>query len=613
MAPTLFPSINETGAFQIPAVLARLDERYQHATRPEAYGAKGDGTTADKAAIQAAVDATPAGGILAFRPGVYVGDGSSPLNNPAAYVKVTKPITILGGPGVSFKNLYFWVQGTHGAPVSLTGTAAAGGKSLNATGHGLVAGDYVQTLSEYNVYTPDAGVFQMGGANPTTGLVTEARATEIHRVESVAGDVVNLMDNLRYKYGTTVSGLTAPITGVSTSQLRKLTMVDGVTFEGITFDYRTNPMGRGILARVAANLTFRDCTFLGRSGSGRHFGCTDVHNLTFDRVKTWRGVGADAAGSAWNSFIIGGGTTGVTIRDSEFHMEYQNIDFSPNRLISDSDPGSDTGTITANSTCQDIRVFDCDFYDSANAVTTHPACFDFTFSNNRVHSGGIGVLCRSLRSMITNNKFHTANSGVTLSSFVEDTEVSGNLFVFSPGGTRSATWNGVSYAPTSSEIATTNKVQNLAIRNNTFRSTSATTSQWGIRLSHEPPAGYTVPEAVKSGLSKILIAENYFDRASVNVGSWINGVTLIGNVFLSASAQSHYIRCDIDSARHSIANNLFTPGGTMRGIKTSTATGVAFGYASANLIGPQLWAFGAAAMDLENASSMIRTDGVPAA
>lgn len=609
MAPTLFPSIDDTGKFQVPAVLARLDERYQHAVRPEAYGAKGDGVTPDKAAIQAAVDATPAGGVLVFKPGVYMGDGATPLNNPSAYVKVTKPITIVGGPGVVFRHIIFWVQGEYGTAKPLTVAAAAGAKSVTAPGHGLVAGDYVQFMSEYNVYTADAGPHQMGGLNPTTGTTPECRASEIHRVESVSGDVVSLMDSLRYKYGTSTTGLAAPMAGVTTSQLRRLAMVDGVTFEGITFDLRGYNMGRGSLARAVANLTYRRCTFLHGTQAGRHLGCTDVYGLTLDQVRTWRGV-SGVTGSSYNSFIVGGGTTGVTVRGSEFHMEYQNIDFSPNRLVSVSDPGSDTDMVTTSSTCQDLRVVDCDFYENANAVTTHPACFDFTFTGNRVHSGSIGVLCRSLRSAITDNVFHTANSGVTLSSYVEDTEVSNNVFVCTPGAAWGTTWNGVQYSPTSSEIQTTNKVQNLAIRGNTFRSVAPTVSQWGIKLSHEPPAGYTVSDPIRVGLSKILIAGNYFDKTSINVAAFVNGVHMYRNEFLSASAQSHYIRCDADSVRHAIAHNLFTPGGSMRGIKTGAAAAIAYGYGTSNLIGPQLWAFGAAAMDLENATTMIATSGV---
>jgi len=48
-----FPAIDPaTGAFQTPEVLARLDERYRHGVSARRFGAKGDGTTDDTAALQ---------------------------------------------------------------------------------------------------------------------------------------------------------------------------------------------------------------------------------------------------------------------------------------------------------------------------------------------------------------------------------------------------------------------------------------------------------------------------------------------------------------------------------------------------------------------------------
>jgi len=76
------------------------------------YGATGDGTTDDTAAIQAAVNATSIGGNLYFPPGTY---------KLTSAVTINKPITVLGnGPGSAFNSLGSYVIQTNTAANAFT-------------------------------------------------------------------------------------------------------------------------------------------------------------------------------------------------------------------------------------------------------------------------------------------------------------------------------------------------------------------------------------------------------------------------------------------------------------------------------------------------------------
>lgn len=574
------------------------------------YNVMDYGESRDRATVEAAIAAAPAGATLLFPPGVYVGDGQDPHSNPGAFIEITKPLRLVGH-GAVFRNLLVYWHGTYDAPAPLAAGMVAGGKDIPVTGHGWAPGEYVQLLSEYDVYTGDAGDLQMGSTNPTTGLRPTCRAAEIHRLMSATTDIARSYDTTRYRYGTDTTGFTAPLPGVTTSEARRINMVDGIRVEGITFDNETSTTARGWVMRACANVSFVDCTWLSGSNLGGFFQCTDMYNLEFIRANTYRKL-TTASGASHNTFLIGGGTTGVSFRDLKMHREAQGVDFMPNNLDHPATPGgTDTDIRCVYTTVQDIRVTGGEFRDCSDSVTTHPATWGFLFHGNRAIGGSTGVRSRSRRAHIVGNTLHTARRGVELSSFVDDTVIRGNDLRHTPSPGDPGFWVGVSYLPTSSETVTTNRVRRLEIVGNTMACvTGSGMASAGFSVNHGAARGFTVPVNAKIGLSDITVSSNRFHGCSARVAAWVSGVHITGNEFSGGSDNTHYVLSNPDSTRIYVSGNVFHDD-LARGISLGNKFMGEFPADAHNVVGPHVWMKGAPSITPgNNTASATVTQGV---
>ena len=185
------------------------------------YGAAGDGSTNDTAAIQNAISALSSGATLLFPCGTYLttsqltialsnvtidGSGCATIHNTSSGT-----IMVIGGAGNGNPN--------YGSAVALSATANELATSFSTVSSlGVAAGDYVR--------------LQQGGKDSSngsgdTGCDPSGCRGEVLKVASVSGSTITVTTALHDTYSPSVNGATAQrLTGAIT----------GITVKNITFD-----------------------------------------------------------------------------------------------------------------------------------------------------------------------------------------------------------------------------------------------------------------------------------------------------------------------------------------------------------------------------------------
>jgi hypothetical protein len=419
--------------------------------------------------------------------------------------------------------------------------------TISGGGSGFTAGESVNVTSSGGAGT--TGVVTVSGGT-VTGITLTAYGTGYVSGESVT---ITASDGT----GTGASGAIYLVPG---AQVMKLTMVENVSFKGLTFKNNTISSFREILARYAYNLLFEDCHFIAGTSAGTHFKCSSCLNVIFSRCTSYRDP-QSVTGSSWNSFLIGGASQNITFTKCHFVGESQTVDFTP-ALLGGGDPGGINDIVyTDQLSVQNILVDGSIFDDCSNSVTTHPGCYNFTFVNNKSTGGTTGVLARSLRNNISNNIISAFSNGVVLSAFYHDSLVSNNNISDISGAT---IWIGVSVIPMSSETMNNNNIKSVAINGNNFSAMYATSAREGVQFRHDgngvPIAGFTrFTDTIKTNLSDYLVTNNKFNGCRVDVNAYINGVEVSSNTFGNAdnSIFNTYIVYAANSASGYVVNNRF--------------------------------------------------------
>lgn len=162
---------------------AALEAAYRRSVSVAEYGATGDGTTDDTAAVQAALTANP-GGSVYFPPGTYRLTAELDIPGGTAVSGADSASTLLDWstkPTFTSKALLTWEPGTIGSSASLTADAKFADASLAVPeGHGFQVGDYLRLTSDETLWGQAVkGEYQR---------VLEADATALHLSAPVFDD-----------------------------------------------------------------------------------------------------------------------------------------------------------------------------------------------------------------------------------------------------------------------------------------------------------------------------------------------------------------------------------------------------------------------------------------
>jgi hypothetical protein len=203
------------------------------------YGAKGDGTTDDTAAIQEAIDvAEDAGGGLVYFPlGTYLA------------------LSIVGKPGVSYCGHGATLRKNGGAVsthiLDLTGAVTTATESLTVNAS---VGDTALTVASSADFAAGDYVLVRDG---TYAYSTTGRNQELNRVVSVAAGAITVANRLIGDYATS-----------SSAEIVKLSPITGVVVEGLTFSIPSGTDGGCVYGVLNYGTIVRDCVAEGMDDDG---------------------------------------------------------------------------------------------------------------------------------------------------------------------------------------------------------------------------------------------------------------------------------------------------------------------------------------------------------
>lgn len=527
------------------------------------FGAAADGVTDDTEAIEAALDHAPPGATVFFPRGSYYAPVRPRLADGSGWISITKPVHLKGEAGTTFDGFAFWVQGGADPLRPLTTTAMVGDNIVNTTAHGLAQDDYVQMFTSYNAYTTDAGRFQMGSKNPTTGLTWDCRAGQITRVVRSTADQFETASRMLYDYRNSTSGQTQTIPGVPGSEYRRLTPLRGVVVEGITFLHNRAGSAKGWTIRLTQGMKFVDCRWeVGLPADGTTLVVTDSYGFKMSGCEVEHSFTQDTnSGSGANLILIGAGCSNVRIEDSLFTRGSQIIDIITNDIPQN--PG--TQNLITKSTLRsvsDVLISNNKFFDNVNAFTSHPATDGLVFEGNVIVGAGVGCHTRGRNTKIIGNSIESFIQGIGISAFAHNTQIVGNVLEqtdaqnAAPNG-----WTGVQISPFGVEIITHNKLENVNILGNTITARYGIGyPSYGVRISSNNANHPDVTDAQRIAQSDIAIIGNTMKECGIRLNEFIAGVRISKNEIriVGGTLTAGCIRLGHNTAACQVVDNILT-------------------------------------------------------
>lgn len=347
------------------------DTRYRWTANVKNYGALGDGATDDTAAVQAAITAGPT---VLFPPGTYM---VTNLTIPSNRTIIVSAGAIVRGTATGY---ILSATGTEGTPVNITANTVVGARTVTATSHGLVAGDWFRLGS--------TGVFDASRTSSTIG--------ELLQVESVAGSTITTF--------TPIVG--GPYTTAATGAVSKVTAAEGITLTGggIIQGNKAADSQMGFVVTLGRNIRVRDVTFRNIDQRHTYFrDCVDVgvEGCTFDwAIHASQAYGisfADATQDSW-------------AKDNTFRYVRHSLSTNnntggkgiPRRILFADNTILWTSTATGGS------------MGGGDAIDTHAAAEDIWIERNTVIGSagqGINFECRSGR-IVDNTIINPVGNGI---------------------------------------------------------------------------------------------------------------------------------------------------------------------------------------------------------
>ena len=273
------------------------------------YGATGNGSTDDTAAINSAIAALAPGDTLEFPEGSYLVSSLHPItvsgvtidgsNNSAKIISKTTqagPFFTIGHGGLGQTGNVTcsgWPGSGSGSSLSATASEQSSTFTTDSPLSGVSPGSYVLLLQ--------GGQDSSGGSGNSTCDTSGCRG-ELVNISSIAGTTYTVATTLHDSFSPSNSAIACPIPG----------MISGLTLQNITFD------GGSSTAQTAGNywgVEFNDCANCTISGVTfqNALGAALLHSLnygdTFSNI-TVTGAGSEGCGAA----VQGYGNSNLTIK-----------------------------------------------------------------------------------------------------------------------------------------------------------------------------------------------------------------------------------------------------------------------------------------------------------
>lgn len=533
------------------------------------FGAKGNGVTDDLAAVEAAIAFAPEGSTLFFPTGHYYTPSKPRLDDGTGWTHINKRLDMLGQGEVILEHFAFNVVGSVEPVKPFASTGFPGDEVVSLSEGNVSRGDLIQILTAYNMYTPDAGEFQMGSANGLSGSLPLARGSQMIPVVKASGNSVTLGQRLLYDYPITTAGFADPLPGVGNAEWRKITPVKGMTVDNIQFLHKAygSAGSKGWNIRLTQDFTFRNCRWDLKEEGGSTIVITDSFNFTMDNCSAEHAFSSnDGGGSSWNMILIGAGVTKARVINSRFERGSQIIDVITNDIPQN--PGSQNSlTKSEYRSCNDILIQGNYFNGQVHSVTAHPATDGVMFSGNFVHDSGIAFLSRGRNTSIMGNYITTYLQGLGVSAFSHHLSIVGNVIyqTLAPNAKKHG-WTGIQISGFGTEVVTLNSLTGVNINGNTITSRSNVYNCVGINLSHSQSILDIQPDSVKINRSDVNIENNTINDCGVRIGSFFAGVRVNRNTIRMVDVDNTFpcISAEYNSASTQIIGNILTSSSGMQ-------------------------------------------------
>lgn len=507
-----------------------LKDRFADVVNVRDFGAKGDGTSDDTEAIQAACDHA---GALGFALIVF----------PHGSYKVTERIALPGNCSVngfgsrilcSSTNGAFMVEGDGlGTQVALGTNATSGDTTLTtASAHGLSAGDMALLWSQRDSLSEAAGEWRLGYHQGIKCYFAEP--VSIQAVPSTTS--VSLSTGLIFP-GYRTDAVQDTGSGRTAATLAKLNFSENVTIRNFVIDH--NGSGSAISAQYAKNFVVDNVVVnTGTSLNGVSgislFACYGVriNGVSVFGDKTQQIETGDE--NFWRWTAVGVSSCWYVVVDD---CHYGNVT-----------NGTDF-TFYENYWCSMFCAMRNSFVVDATAVssTSHPGVYANEFSNNTFVNCRTGLTIRSRAARITGNEFTKTEPSeedderaIVLQSSAIDSIVSGNRISGYHIGIEDHAYSaGVGMLETHRNIYTQNVIKNVKV---------------GFALTQGPQGN------VDKVASVVTNNQIEFEAYAVQCRQWRHGLCVYGNYLRGVTADDGTVPIcfyvSSDSTGHKFFNNM---------------------------------------------------------
>lgn len=507
-----------------------LKDRFADVVNVRDFGAKGDGTSDDTEAIQAACDHA---GALGFALIVF----------PHGSYKVTERIALPGNCSVngfgsrilcSSSNGAFLVEGDGlGTQVALGTNATSGDTTLTtASAHGLSAGDMALLWSQRDSLSEAAGEWRLGYHQGIKCYFAEP--VSIQAVPSTTS--VSLSTGLIFP-GYRTDAVQDTGSGRTAATLAKLNFSENVTIRNFVIDH--NGSGSAISAQYAKNFVVDNVVVnTGTSLNGVSgislFACYGVriNGVSVFGDKTQQIETGDE--NFWRWTAVGVSSCWyVVVDDCHYGNVANGTDF----------------TFYENYWCSMFCAMRNSFVVDATAVssTSHPGVYANEFSNNTFVNCRTGLTIRSRAARITGNEFTKSKPSeedderaIVLQSSAIDSIVSGNRISGYYIGIEDHAYSaGVGMLETHRNIYTQNVIKNVKV---------------GFALTQGPQGN------VDKVASVVTNNQIEFEAYAVQCRQWRHGLCVYGNYLRGVTADDGTVPIcfyvSSDSTGHKFFNNM---------------------------------------------------------